>query len=424
MKPVNLIFDATVLTNYFYKNDNRSGIFFAAFNLLKELLKRTDVNVSLYVAPEKYADGSRLKEELFPNVNFIQDFSKYGFLKKTYVKLEKAYSSIYDHIWLRKTISIWIILLDYLFNIIAGINNDRLKSYEAFLSPVYKIPDSIRKCPSVKPYVVLHDCIPFLFPEYYPQRTNVVNDVMRTSLNSDYFFCNSEATQNDYKKLFSVVSNDNSSVIYLAADSKFIHRSNKNELEHIQKKYNIPQGKKYVFSLCTLEPRKNLLRAVKNFLIFLEKNKIDDLVWVMGGSAWVTFIETLKKEGTAWNPSVIIRAGYVDDEDLPVLYSNAEWFVYTSQYEGFGLPPLEAMQCGCPVITSNNSSLPEVVGDAGIMIDWDSDEQHIKAYEKLYFDEDLRKDYGCRSQERAKIFSWKKTVDKIIGVMKDRNTHA
>ena len=84
MKPVNLIFDATVLTNYFYKNDNRSGIFFAAFNILKELLKRTDVNVSLYVAPEKYADGSRLKEELFPNVNFIQDFSKYGFLKKTY----------------------------------------------------------------------------------------------------------------------------------------------------------------------------------------------------------------------------------------------------------------------------------------------------------------------------------------------------
>lgn len=63
----------------------------------------------------------------------------------------------------------------------------------------------------------------------------------------------------------------------------------------------------------------------------------------------------------------------------------AEWFVYTSQYEGFGLPPLEAIACGCPVIVSNNSSLPEVVGDSCIMIDYDSDEQHIEAYEKYYF---------------------------------------
>jgi hypothetical protein len=65
--------------------------------------------------------------------------------------------------------------------------------------------------------------------------------------------------------------------------------------------------------------------------------------------------------------------------------------------------------------------LPEVVGDAGIMIDWDSDEQHIDAYEKYYFNEELRKDFGCRAQERAKIFSWEKTVDKIVCVMKERN---
>ena len=87
---------------------------------------------------------------------------------------------------------------------------------------------------------------------------------------------------------------------------------------------------------------------------------------------------------------MLIIKFYTDDEDMEVLYSNAEWFVYTSQYEGFGMPPLETMACGTAVITSNNSSLPEVVGDAGIMIDWDSDEQHIKAYEKYYFDLDFR----------------------------------
>ena len=110
----------------------------------------------------------------------------------------------------------------------------------------------------------------------------------------------------------------------------------------------------------------------------------------------------------------IIRAGYIDDEDLAPLYSGAEWFVYTSQYEGFGLPPLEAMACGCPVITSNSSSLPEVVGDAGIMIDWDSDEQHIQAYEKYYFDKKLRAKMSKKGLERSKLFSWEKTVDVIV----------
>ena len=72
------------------------------------------------------------------------------------------------------------------------------------------------------------------------------------------------------------------------------------------------------------------------------------------------------------------------------------------------------MQCGCPVITSNNSSLPEVVGDAGLMIDWDSEEQHVEAYVKYYFKEKLRKEYGHRGLERANLFSWKNTTDMIL----------
>ena len=99
------------------------------------------------------------------------------------------------------------------------------------------------------------------------------------------------------------------------------------------------------------------------------------------------------------------------------MYSGAEWFVYTSQYEGFGLPPLEAMSCGCPVITYNNSSLPEVVGDAGIMIDWDSDEQHIQAYEKYYYDENYRKEMALKGLERSKLFSWEKCANQMIEVM-------
>ena len=133
---------------------------------------------------------------------------------------------------------------------------------------------------------------------------------------------------------------------------------------------------------------------------------------------WIHLCRRIRKQNIKWDTSLIIKAGYIDDEDLSILYSNAEWFVYTSQYEGFGLPPLEAMQCGCPVITSNNSSLPEVVGDAGLMIDWDSDEQHIEAYEKYYFNKVLRQENSLKGIERAKLFSWEKTVDLMVEQMR------
>ena len=175
--------------------------------------------------------------------------------------------------------------------------------------------------------------------------------------------------------------------------------------------------------MCTLEPRKNLIRSVKTFVEFIKKHNIDDLVFVLGGGQWDHFIGQLEKEVTDLGDfkSKIIKAGYVDDEDLAPLYSNAQWFVYTSRYEGFGLPPLEAMSCGCPVITSNNSSLPEVVGNSGIMIDWDSDIQHIEAYENYYFDEQLRKENSKKGLERAKEFSWEKCVDIMINVMRGNN---
>lgn len=145
------------------------------------------------------------------------------------------------------------------------------------------------------------------------------------------------------------------------------------------------------------------------------------MVFVLGGGHWNYFIEKLEQEIKNLSDcrDKIIKIGYVDDEDLPALYSGAEWFTYTSMYEGFGLPPLEAMSCGCSVITSNNSSLPEVVGNAAIMIDWDSDEQHIQAYEKYYFDNGLRMLNRTKGLERAKQFSWEKCTNEILEVMEN-----
>ena len=185
-------------------------------------------------------------------------------------------------------------------------------------------------------------------------------------------------------------------------------------------KYNIPADKKYLFSLCSLEPRKNLIRAVKSFIKFIDKHKIENLVYVLGGSAWDGFVNKLEQEipDYAHYKNQIIKAGYVEDEDLPLLYSGAEFFVYTSEYEGFGLPVLEAMKCGRAVITSNNSSLPEVAGNAAIQINFDSIDEHVKAYEKLYFNNALRNEYSEKAILQAAKFSWHKTAETMIDTFK------
>ncbi|MDR2641170.1 MAG: glycosyltransferase family 4 protein, partial [Planctomycetaceae bacterium] len=110
----------------------------------------------------------------------------------------------------------------------------------------------------------------------------------------------------------------------------------------------------------------------------------------------------------------IIFTGYVEDDDLPFLYSGASCFCYMSIYEGFGLPPLEAMQCGTPVITSNTSSLPEVVGDAGIMLDPHDVEGLVDAFTHIISNEKLRQEMIAKGLEQAKKFSWDRCVDLIV----------
>lgn len=421
---LNIIFDATLITNVFKKDAARSGIFFVAQNLLDELLSRNDLNVSLYFSPEYYANGVRVFRELYPNANYAQNMSSYKLLCDVNLKFWQIHGMLYHRTLLRKPFALGIVLTQRLLSFLAKRKIDRFKfqTADVFLSPAYRIPDVVREFSNIRSFLVLHDTIPFKFPTYNDIGwSHYLREIMRTGRKGDSFFCDSKCTQRDFIELYPLVTEGSSKVVPLAANGRFIENKNLNLLREVKAKYGIPVDKRYVFSLCTLEPRKNLIRSVKTFVDFCKKNKIDDLVWILGGGHWDNFIGKLKTEIDCLDEcrNLVIRAGYIDDVDLPILYSNAEWFVYTSQYEGFGLPPLEAMQCGCPVITSNNSSLPEVVGDAGILIDWDSDEQHVAAYEKYYFNENLRKENSRKGLERAKLFSWKKTVDQMVRVMKE-----
>ncbi|MBR6123663.1 glycosyltransferase family 4 protein [Candidatus Saccharibacteria bacterium] len=426
-KQLNVIFDATVIAFNFQKNSNRSGIFFTAINILDEFLKRADVNVFLYVEPEKYAEELQLNRSFYPEVYYFHDFSSYpkAALAKVTMKLWSLHNKYHKCNIRRKFISLLILINQFIFKQIIKRKPSKhcLKNADVFFSPIYKIPDFVRDYDNIQCCVFLHDAIPLL-PIYKINHSKSNKKSHKKLILSfkehDYFFANSKQTLNDFSKFSSFVNSQTAVVTPLAASEKFRWIADENAIREIKRKYGIDEGKKYIFSLCSLEPRKNMIRSVRSFLKFIEKNNIDDLLWVMGGGTWDSFESELKNEQAQWKKDAVIQIGYVSDEDLPLLYNGAEWFVYTSQYEGFGLPPLEAMQCGCPVITSNNSSLPEVVGDAGITVAWDSDEQHILAYEKYYFNENLRQENSRKGLERAKLFSWKKTVDIIMETLKNK----
>ena len=119
--------------------------------------------------------------------------------------------------------------------------------------------------------------------------------------------------------------------------------------------------------------------------------------------------------------SKIILTDYIEEKHLAKYYSNALCFIYPSLYEGFGLPVLEAMQSGCPVITSNISSLPEVIGDAGIQINPSDDNEMIAAYEKMYFDENFRNNCIQKGLERAKLFSWEKCASELLEFIEEKS---
>ena len=411
---MNVIFDATIIANYFNKNACRSGIFFAARNILEGLLERPGVHVMFYFFSENIELSIRVHEELYPTVPCVQNVKKFSQLIILKQKLLRLHEK-----WLAKRIARKIPALGILFlNFLLRMTFEKqcdcnlLKNADCFFSPIYKVPKIIRKHKNIRPYVFLHDAIPILYPNL--SQASFAREICESTLASDVIFYNSRYTQDDFERLYPKLKSCKSQVVYLAASSLFKPNREKNIICLVKAKYGIPLTKKYVFSLCSLAPHKNLVRNLRCFSDFVKKNNIDDLIWVFGGGSLAGFVEQLKKEGIDFDSDITQHIGYVDDEDLPILYSNAEWFVYTSQYEGFGLPPLEAMQCGCPVITSNNSSLPEVVGDAGLLVDWDSDEQHLEAYKKYYFNENLRKENRRKGLERAKMFSWEKTVDKII----------
>jgi len=422
MNKINILFDSIVLIDAFFtKNSGRSGVFFVAWNILQIMQKNKAFNINL-TYPVEYEKSINLKkikkEAFFSQFKFICTGPRNNELTvqlkqkiEKHKKNKKYIKMLYNFLRLKKLETIEKIYY-----------NEKIKNAHIYLSPYYVIPKNILKQKHIKKIYILYDTIPIILPEYF---SNPVLNPLIDSFNKDiYSFCISQSCKDDYLKYCSDKLDANKMfVTHIATNQQYSPNYNKQELITILKKYSVIHNPndKYLFSLCSLEPRKNLPFTIACFLNFIKKNNIQDLYFYLGGDIWESFEVALTKtlEYAGEFRQKIKLLGYIDDSDANILYSNSLFFTYLSQYEGFGMPPLEAMQAGTPVITSNNSSLPEVVGDAAISLTYNDEDAVIRAFEDFYFNENLRKEYINKGLERAKLFSWEKCVGKMMEVIEE-----
>jgi glycosyltransferase involved in cell wall biosynthesis len=420
MRKIKLLYDASaIVENINLKTANRSGIYWVVYNVLHQFYKSSLYETTLFI-PHYYFTGIKRKikhsdDQFLTSFSFITIYD--GNLFKKYIK---------NHIFhIKSTKNLFIVFIrllkvfkNLIFLILSKIIRNRLNDYDIFISPVYPVPDIIKDNTSIKSFHILYDCIPIIDNISFPvMDNNHWFPILLQNLNKNtYYFCISECTKKDFLKAAPMLLDESKVFVTpIAASQNFYPEKDKSVLQKVLLKYGIehkPENN-YIFSLCTLDPRKNLIFTMDCYIKFIKKHQINNLYFYLGGGHFKAYISQFQQETLNYSgyTDKIIRLGYVDDEDVNILYSNSLFFTYLSQYEGFGLPPLEAMQAGTPVITSNNSSLPEVVGDAAITIDYNSEEQCIKAFEDLYFNEEIRNKYIEKGLEHAKLFSWEKTFN-------------
>jgi glycosyltransferase involved in cell wall biosynthesis len=302
------------------------------------------------------------------------------------------------------------------------IDQQSLSEADILHATFYHIPHQARECKNLKKFATVYDLIPIILSQLFIGKNDADYQRMQASLNSltaeDYIICISEATKNDLLNHVKL-NPERVFVTHLAANTALFYPCNDAvNMASVKHKYGIPDAP-YILGVSTLEPRKNLEHVIRCFAKVVQQQGIKDLNLVLvGAKGWE--YEKIFQEIANFGLSKdrIIITGYVADEDLAAIYSGAMVFVYPSLYEGFGLPPLEAMQCGIPVITSNNSSLPEVVGDGGIMLDAADADGLCHSILKLYSTPALRQEMSLKSLAQAKKFSWERCTKETIAAYK------
>jgi glycosyltransferase involved in cell wall biosynthesis len=278
---------------------------------------------------------------------------------------------------------------------------------DLFHSPDFVLPPVNDDIPTL---LTVHDLSFLHFPETFtPSLVNYLNKLVPRSVRrASHILVDSQSTRQDIVDRYAV-PNDKITVLYGGVSERFKPVENELQLKEVREKYGMGQ-RPYVFSVSTLQPRKNyemLIRAFKEIAAIKPHNLV-----IAGGKGWLyeRVLEEISLQGL---DDRVLLIGFADDADLPALYSGASLFAYPSLYEGFGLPLLEAMACGVPILNSNASCLPEVAGTATQQLSPDDQSGWTKAMASLLTDGGQRSRMVAAGFLQARKFTWTRAAQTL-----------
>ncbi|ADN02506.1 hypothetical protein STHERM_c15660 [Spirochaeta thermophila DSM 6192] len=411
---IRLLFDVTRLGNVWtdYLPRGKRGIFRVIEELVKHLGPHSEVSLTLTSLAGKGLCGAsyfytkRLPAER--QIPFAFPSSKLpAYASALILKMGRPFHDIYK----RFTRKSW-----GTFSSIMEIPPSFFTPYDILHLPSF-IGPSIPSLP-IPMVITVHDLIPLFLPSGEdPLFRNFLIRKLGELHPEVWIHCISEATKKDLLTYAPHLDPGHVFVVPNGISSRFFRETETSAIEKTLAYYGLEPGTPYIVSLSTLQERKNLLTALRAFAA--AKKEIPELRYVLIG---YTPREEREKILTVLNElsiaSHVIITGFLPDDRVRALYSAAKAFVFPSLYEGFGLPPLEAMACGLPVICSNTSSLPEVVGDAGILLDPYDIHGFSEAICRIVTDSELRQRLSQKGLERSASFTWRHTTDKLVEMYK------
>ena len=302
--------------------------------------------------------------------------------------------------------------LSSIFNTPIGDFSQYEKRIDFFFAPDHHIPH-FKTVPVI---ATVMDIIPYIHPEWVPKRLRAFKNFAfkKSVLSAEHIITISEYSKQDIMKYFHIPDHT-ISVVPLGVDSRYFSRISSTNKQFVLNKFNI--NKNFFLFVGTLQPRKNIIRIIEAYEQLPTKIRDTNMLVIVGQNGWETNellekIEVLEKTGQGkW-------LNYIEDHDMLALLQSSIGLVYPSLYEGFGLPIIEAFASRCPVISSNTTSIPEVAGDAALLVNPLAVDEIANAMQILATDVHLRDELVKKGGERAKEFTWEKSAEEHMRVFK------
>jgi glycosyltransferase involved in cell wall biosynthesis len=265
----------------------------------------------------------------------------------------------------------------------------------------------------------VYDLIGVYHPEFFnADSAKRVVAIMQSLRTDSLVFAISESTKRDLLRFRPDLTEQQVRIVPLAAGPQFKQCEDEARIAAVRQRFGLRPTAPYMLSVATLEVRKNLHRVIEAYIQHRQQNKSSELQLVLSGfSGWKREkLDAALANAGHWRDDIIVT-GFVDEKDLSPLISGATCFTYLSLYEGFGLPILEAMACGTPVVAADNSSIPEVTGDAAILVDANDVSAAASAISQVVTDATLRRRLSAAGLARAALFDWDRSADIVINAL-------